>query len=148
MDDRQLPRRRQPRAIAETIMQSKGDLLPQRARVRRIDSTDMTPSDSSEVLFTRDHEVIKQWAAARRAEPATGEATSSGPASAATLRDGGAGVRFNFPGVSPFRPISWDEWLENFDHHQCAFVYENDSSMPLNSRYRIVKADEWKDLLS
>ena len=127
-------------------MQSKGVLLPQRPRMQLVESADKT-ADGAEVLFTRDHEVIKRWAAARQAEPATGEATSSGPASAVVLRDGGAGVRFNFPGLAPFRPISWDEWLANFDQHQCAFVYDNDSSTPLKNRYRIVKAAEWKDLL-
>jgi hypothetical protein len=126
-------------------MQSKGDLLPPQTRIKDVGSAQ---PNSHEVVFTRDHEVIKRWAAARRAEPATGEATASGPASASTIRDGGAGVRFNFPGVAPFRPISWDEWLANFDDHECAFVFDNDSSSPLNSRYRIVKAEEWKDFLS
>ena len=129
-------------------MPSNRDLLPQQPRIQRVDSPDATPADWAEVLITRDHEVIRRWAAERQAEPATGEATSSGSATAARLRDGGAGVRFNFPGLAPFRPISWDEWLENFDHHQCAFVYDNDSSTPLNARYRIVKADEWKQFLS
>jgi hypothetical protein len=59
-----------------------------------------------------------------------------------------AGVRFNFPGLAPCRPISWDEWLANFDPHQCAFVSENELSTRPNNRYRIVKADEWKNLIS
>lgn len=129
-------------------MQSKRDLLPERPRIERLDSTDATPSDSAEVLVTRDHEVIKRWAAERQAEPATGEATGSGAATTATLRDGGAGVRFNFPGLSAFRPISWDEWFANFDQHRCAFVYDNDSSTPPNNVYRIVKADEWRQFFS
>ena len=78
--------------------------------------------------------------------PATGEATSSGPATV-DVKDGGAGVRFNFPGTGAYRPIEWDEWFENFDRHQCAFVFDNDASTPLSSRYRIVKAAEWKEFL-
>ena len=101
---------------------------------------------ATQVVFTRDHDVIRRWAAQRQAEPATGEATSSGPATS-KVNDGGAGIRFNFPGVGLFRPISWDEWLTNFDVHQCAFVYECDESRPLSSQYRIVKAEDWKELL-
>lgn len=74
-------------------------------------------------MSTRDHGEIRRWAAAHQAEPATGEATASGPATTA-VNDGGAGVRFNFPGVAAFRPISWDEWLTHFDAHQLVFVYE------------------------
>jgi len=67
----------------------------------------------------------------------------------ANVKDGGAGIRFNFPGVGLFRPISWEEWLTNFDVHQCAFVYEDDdASRPPSNRYHIVKAEEWKELLS
>jgi hypothetical protein len=58
-----------------------------------------------------------------RAEPATGEATASGPATIA-VNDGAPGVRFNFPGFAPFRPIGWEEWLAHFDRHQLLFVYE------------------------
>src|SRR5918995_1371683 len=72
---------------------------------------------------TRDHESIRRWAALHQAEPATGEATISGPPTTA-VNDGGAGVRFNFPGVARFRPISWEEWLAHFDQHQLLFVYE------------------------
>jgi hypothetical protein len=76
-------------------------------------------------IGTRDHEVIRQWATRHRAEPATGEATASGPATV-HLNDGGAGIRFNFPGAGRFRPITWDEWFEHFDRHQLTFVYEEE----------------------
>ncbi|HEU4690247.1 MAG TPA: DUF2934 domain-containing protein [Vicinamibacterales bacterium] len=72
---------------------------------------------------TRDHGSIRSWAALHQAEPATGEATASGPATVA-VNDGAAGVRFNFPGVARFRPIGWEEWLAYFDQHQLLFVYE------------------------
>jgi hypothetical protein len=76
-------------------------------------------------IVTRDHEVIRRWAVRHRAEPATGEATASGPATV-DLRDGGAGIRFNFPAAGRFRPISWEEWFEHFDRHQLSFVYEEE----------------------
>ena len=127
-------------------MKTEGQLLPEQGHITRV-GTD-TPLDSAtQVVFTRDHEVIKQWALKHQAEPATGEATASGPATV-QVQDGGAGVRFNFPGTGTYRPISWDEWLENFDTHECAFVYDNDSTGPLSNRYRIVKAADWQDLLA
>lgn len=101
---------------------------------------------AARVVFTRDHEVIKRWAASRQAEPATGQASESGPATF-KVNDGGAGIRFNFPGAGVFRPISWDEWLGNFDHHECAFVYDDEATRPPSSRYRIVKAADWQNLL-
>lgn len=123
-------------------MKLEGPLLPEQKHVRGV-SAASTPSETEHgggSLFTRDHEVVKRWAARRGAEPATGEATSSGPA---TLRvnDGGAGIRFNFPGTSAYRPISWDEWLANFDRNELAFVYDSETGDgPLSSRYRIVRA--------
>ena len=116
-------------------------------RARNIKSLDGPFRGATNAVFTRDHELIKQWATERHATPATGEATGSGPATF-KVNDGGAGIRFNFPGAGAFRPIGWDEWFENFDHHACAFVHDSDSSRPLSSRYRIVKAKDWEDLLS
>lgn len=120
------------------------ELLPDPPNVQRVDSVKSPLRGSTEVVFTRDHELIRRWAAQRNAEPATGEATQSGPATV-SVNDGGAGIRFNFPGVSAFRPITWDEWFDNFDRHGCAFVYDNAASSPPSNRYRIVKADEWKE---
>lgn len=121
--------------------------LPEQPAPRSIKTLDNPFRGSTQVVFTRDHEMIQRWAAQRQAEPATGEATISGPATH-NVNDGGAGIRFNFPGAGVFRPISWEEWLTNFDVHQCAFVYEDDASRPPSNRYRIVKADDWKELLS
>jgi hypothetical protein len=126
----------------------KGQLLPKRRPVRDVDHE--TVSDTSDAtLSTRDHEVIRQWASRRRAEPATGEATSSGPATIA-VADTGAGIRFNFPGVGAFRPISWEEWFANFDRYELAFLYENptDEGAGLSYRYRIVRAADLEELPS
>jgi hypothetical protein len=122
-------------------------LLPEQGTIHNVESADGSLPASSDALFTREHDVIRKWAEARQAEPATGEATSSGP-STVHVNDGGAGVRFNFPGAAAFRAITWEEWFENFDKHHCAFVFDDDSSTPLSSRYRIVNADEWTDVLS
>ena len=76
-------------------------------------------------MATRDHDVIRGWAARHHAEPATGEATSSGPATI-NVNDGGVGIRFNFPGFGRFRPIAWTEWLEHFDRNRLTFVYQQE----------------------
>ena len=76
-------------------------------------------------IATRDRELIRGWAARHQAEPATGLATWSGPATV-QVNDGDSGVRFNFPGMQRFRPISWDEWFDHFDEHHLVFVYEEE----------------------
>ena len=85
----------------------------------------LRPPSDTRALITTDHEVIRRWAAHHSAEPATGEATPSGPETV-TLNDGGAGIRFNFPGAARFRPISWDEWFENFETHDLAFAFDEE----------------------
>jgi hypothetical protein len=82
---------------------------------------------------TRDHDTIRRWATAHAAEPATGEATESGPATVA-VNDGGVGVRFNFPGAARFRPIDWIEWLAHFDRHQFRFVFEEPNTDQVAAR--------------
>ena len=128
-------------------MKFEGELLPNLEPISEVRAAGEDQTQAK-VVSTRDHEVIRRWAAARRAEPATGEETASGPATV-QVNDGGAGIRFNFPGTGVFRPISWEEWLANFDRHLCAFVYETDEAGGhASNRYRIVKAAEWKDLIA
>jgi len=92
-------------------------------RVQAADIPSVTNTERR--LATRDKELIRLWAARHGAEPSTGEATPSGPATI-DVNDGGAGIRFNFPAAARFRPISWDEWFDNFDRHHLVFVYEED----------------------
>jgi hypothetical protein len=100
------------------------------------------PSSEDIVIATRDHELIREWARVFDAEPATGEASESGAASALKVADGGAGLRFNFPGVSRFRTISWTEWFEHFHRHDLTFVYENPTvHRPPSARYRLVQTE-------
>ena len=128
-------------------MELKGPLLPEPHHVKRVGSeTDEQPPDQP--LSTRDHEVIRRWAANHAAEPSTGEATASGPASSLHVTDGGAGIRFNFPGASLFRPIDWNEWLSEFDRHALTFVFEEAPQGSAGApRYRLVKTDAWRGTL-
>ena len=128
-------------------MASDNSLLPESPSHIPEVKADAPVDQAVPVVSTRDHLVIRQWAEQRQAEPATGEATRSGPATVNVV-DGGAGVRFNFPGYGPFRPISWEEWFENFDSNGLTFVYDNDSPGERPSpRYRIVKAADWSDVI-
>jgi len=113
-------------------------LLPEEKPVRRVDATDAGKQQPGAVLTTDNRELIREWAAKRAAQPATGEATQSGPATV-NVRDGGAGIRFNFPGAAQFRPISWEEWFDNFARHDLMFVYEEDvPGQTPRGRYRLV----------
>ena len=98
---------------------------------------------------TRDHALVRAWADHHGAEPATGEATPSGPA-VLDVNDQGAGIRFNFPAAARFRPVEWDEWLTCFDRDGLVFVFEareGDSDSTLDrfggAFYRLVTTDAW-----
>lgn len=125
-------------------MNVKGPLLPQQQRIHLVRSGDVPAPHEGQTLASRDHDVIRKWAERRQASPATGEASASGP-STVDIHDGGAGIRFNFPSVSPFREISWQEWFEHFDAHGLTFVYEEGATGDSTShRYRLVKTSEWE----
>ena len=112
-------------------------LLPDNEPIRRVDVHSSEEPDVA-VLATNDHELIRQWAARHSAEPATGEATTSGPATV-DVRDGGTGIRFNFPAAARFRPISWDEWFQNFERYDLMFVYDRHvPGQTPSARYRLV----------
>ena len=113
-------------------------LLPDLNAIREVDRHTQSNEPAGSVVVTEDHELIRRWASDHSAEPATGEATGSGPA-AVHVQDGGAGIRFNFPGASRFRPISWDEWFDNFRQYELMLVYELEPPEATPSgRYRLV----------
>jgi hypothetical protein len=114
------------RAILEISMtEKKKEFLGGDDALARAAGKPPASSRQFRAITTRDHEVIQQWARRHKAEPATGEESRSGPA-VVRVNDGGAGVRFNFPGVAPYRPIDWEEWFDNFDRHNLSFVYEEE----------------------
>ena len=112
-------------------------LLPDTPPVHRVDCSNEGAQPAGATVATDDRELIRAWASRHSAEPATGEATASGPATV-NVQDGGAGIRFNFPAAARFRPISWDEWFQNFDEHALLFVYERDGPGAPSPRYRLV----------
>jgi hypothetical protein len=123
-------------------MPNDGSMIQPALRVAVVDSQDEDRAPDIRTRATRDRALIKRWAARRSAEPATGEPTRSG-AGTVDIQDGDAGIRFNFPGVAPYRPISWDEWFENFDRHDLMFVYERDMpGAPLGHRWRFIRRQD------
>ena len=119
-------------------------LLPDNSPVVLIDAASEDRLADVSVVATQDHALIRRWAARRHAEPATGEATDSGP-STLIVNDDGTGIRFNFPGLGRFRPIDWDEWFRNFDAYSLVFVYERDGAKRTPSgRYRMLPLDALK----
>ena len=83
-----------------------------------------TTSDPAEIL---------RWAEGHDAQPATGEASPSGP-HVRSVNDGDAGIRFNFPGFAPFRPISWEEWFAHFRRHDLLFVFDEEDTRAVTER--------------
>ena len=82
---------------------ARDSLLPKDEPVRQVDASDAGNQPPGAVLAADNRELIREWAAKRDAQPATGEATPSGPATV-DVRDGDAGIRFNFPAAAVFRP--------------------------------------------
>lgn len=86
---------------------------------QRIDSIQDQPERAGRSLVTTNHDVIKRWAQARQAKPATIRNTD---------RDNRPGVlRLEFPGFqsSPnMVGVTWNQWFRTFDERQLNFVYQ------------------------
>ena len=120
-------------------MSGDGPMLTSSARVALVELSTERRLPEVRTRATRDQALIREWARRRGAEPATGENTQSGDGAAAIdVKDGDAGIRFNFPGFARFRPITWAEWFDNFELHDLTFVFEIDEDgKPLLSRWRL-----------
>lgn len=74
---------------------------------------------SGQTLATRNHDVIRAWAEARHAKPATITGTE---------HDDHLGVlRMNFPGYEEggnLVEVSWDDWFKTFDERNLVFIYQ------------------------
>jgi hypothetical protein len=74
------------------------------------------PDRAGQTLATRSHDVIKAWAKARNAQPAT-VARRSG--------DRPRTLRFDFDGREErLEPVTWDEWFRTFDERDLVFLYQ------------------------
>lgn len=117
-------------------------LVPEKHHIPIVTRENLLSSNAT-VVSTRDHQVIREWARRNEAEPATGEASESGAATTMRVEDQGTGLRFNFPGMSRFRAISWAEWFDHFNRFDLTFVFDNAKpNEPPSARYRIVSTED------
>jgi hypothetical protein len=117
-------------------------LLPEHRHIPAVTRENLQTREAR-VVSTRDYQVIRDWAKRVGAEPATGEETPSGAATTMKVQDRGTGLRFNFPGVSRFREISWDEWFDHFNSHDLTFIFDiTQPNEPPSARYRIVPTSD------
>jgi hypothetical protein len=88
---------------------------------QEVTSADDEPERQGRSLVTTHHEVIKQWAEARDATPATVSGTEHGEHLGV--------LRFDFGGDSDnLQHVSWDEWFKTFDERQLNFIYQEERS--------------------
>src|SRR6266545_4644597 len=80
------------------------------------------PERPGRSLVTTDHDVIMQWAEARKGIPSTVAGTEHG--------DRLGVLTFDFPpGDSDrMRHVSWDEWFDTFDERGLNFIYQEERS--------------------
>lgn len=103
---------------------------------QHVDSPDEHEERPGRSLVTRDHDVIRQWAEARKATPATVPGTE---------HEGRAGVlRFDFPGYGGdnLEHIEWQAWFETFDARKLNFIYqEHRSDGRMSNFFRLENPD-------
>jgi len=110
-----------------------GDAGPDGGHVRRgpesskslqysqeITSPEDDPERPGRSLVTTSHEVIRAWAEARDAVPATVEGTEH--------EDHLGVLRFQFGGQRSerLRTVSWEEWFDTFDARSLNFLYQEE----------------------
>lgn len=88
---------------------------------QHIDSVDDEPERPGRSLRTENHDVIKEWAEARDARPATVPGTEHG--------DHLGVLRFDFGEPDDrLQEVSWDEWFGTFDARRLSFVYQEEKT--------------------
>jgi hypothetical protein len=107
---------------------------------QRISSPAERPERLGRSLVTREHEVIQQWAQARKAMPATIEGTEKG------TRPGV--LTFDFPGWREggrLRQIDWNDWFKSFDGRRLNFIYQEQRSDGRQSNFFRVESPDRED---
>ncbi|MGN9811094.1 hypothetical protein ACTMSW_17240 [Micromonospora sp. BQ11] len=105
--------------------------------IRSVDDEAERPGRS---LVTTDHDVIRQWAEARKGVPCTVDGTE---------HDGHAGVlRFDFPAggrEDRLREISWEDWFDAFDRRRLNFIYQEERSDGKQSNFFRLESPDRED---
>jgi hypothetical protein len=105
---------------------------------QEVTSPDDEPERPGRSLATTNHDVIKEWAEARGAVPATVEGTEHGDLLGV--------LRFDFGGDSDdLRHVSWDEWFATFDARRLNFIYQEERSDGRQSTFFRLESPERED---
>lgn len=84
----------------------------------------------SEAKTTTDHKKIQKWVEERGGRPARVKGTED--------KDGGGLLRIDFPGYSgkgSLEEISWEEFFEQFDESNLAFLHQDKTEDGKQSRF-------------
>src|SRR5918994_98192 len=105
---------------------------------QEVTSTDEEPERPGRSLVTTHHEVIKEWAEAGGAVPATVEGTEHG--------DHLGVLRFDFgEPTEGLRQVRWDEWFATFDERRLNFIYQEERSDRRPSNFFRLESPERED---
>lgn len=105
---------------------------------QEVTSTDEEPEREGRSLVTSHHEVIKEWAEARNATPATVPGTE---------HDDHLGVlRLDFGDDNDdLRHVSWEEWFDTFDKRRLNFIYQEQRSDGAESNFFRLESPDRED---
>jgi hypothetical protein len=107
---------------------------------QRISSSDDQPDRPGRSLVTSEKEVIRRWAEARDAKPATIDGTE---------REGRPGVlTFDFPGWRSggrLKQITWEEWFKTFDLRRLNFIYQEQKTNQVQSNFFRLESPDRED---
>jgi hypothetical protein len=94
-------------------------------------------------LVTTDHDLIRRWAEERGAHPARVKGTGS--------RDDPGILRLDFPDDGPdpnLEPIPWEQWFNEFDRRNLAFIYEQQTAGGQRSNFnKLVYVDTLEEFM-
>jgi hypothetical protein len=98
------------------IERHRSKLSPSTLRAKWIHSPDEHEDRRGQTLATREPDVIRAWAQARDATPATVGAREDRPRT----------LRFDFPGYGgrSLRPVDWEAWLATFQERDLVFLFQ------------------------
>ncbi len=105
---------------------------------QEVTSPEDEPERKGRSLATTHHEVIRQWAEARDAVPATVAGTEHG--------DHLGVLRFDFGGDDEnLRHVTWEEWFDTFDGRRLNFIYQEQRSDGSRSNFFRLESPERED---
>lgn len=122
----------------ERYLHEHGDRLSASVRhAKWIHGPDDQPERDGQTLATRNLDVIRAWAQARGASPAT---TPDGDAERPRV------LRFDFPGYDrELQPVSWEAWGDTFSSRDLVFLYQETLSSGRQSNFFRLDSPERED---